>query len=95
MQTYKVKDVFLQTRCVNPTTAWSLNRAVEIHNRDVIELLIQYGANLEQMADDYNGETALFTAVRMRNTATVRQLLEQGANVNHRQINGRTALMSM
>ena len=52
--------------------------------------MIQHGADLELEND--NGETALFTAVRLHNTAAARQLLAHGANVNHRQINGRTAL---
>ena len=84
------KRICLQARCNSKTAESPLSCAVQFYNHDVIELLIQHGADLELTNED--GETALFTAVRMRNTAAARQLLERGANVNHRQINGRTAL---
>ena len=71
--------------------ATPLTLAVMAGKCDVIQLLIDHGADLELELTD--GRTALFEAVWARNTPSAKRLLENGANVNHRLANGRTALI--
>jgi hypothetical protein len=55
----------------------------------LVQLLQRYGANLEEIAHD---ETPLLHALKSRRLATTRALLALGANVNHADSKGATAL---
>ena len=55
--------------------------AVTFKRHDVIQLLIDHGADLELAVAD--GWTALFVAVKVNDTSAAKLLLEHGANVNH------------
>ena len=66
--------------------------AVTSKRHDVIQLLIEHGADLELEVAD--GSTALFAAVKVNDTSAAKLLLEHGANVNHRQKYRLTALFT-
>ena len=57
--------------------------AVTSKRHDVIQLLIEHGADLELAVAD--GWTALFAAVKVIDTSAAKLLLKHGANVNHRE----------
>jgi ankyrin repeat protein len=58
-----------------------LVKATETKQHKVIELLLEYGANLEQK--DGDGDTALHTAINWQHPETLKFLLSKGANPNN------------
>ena len=58
---------------------------------DVIELLLDRGANIEAQAR--NGMTAFIYASAMNNAEIAQLLLDRGANIEAQALNGKTALM--
>ncbi len=72
-------------------TLHPLHVASEIGNKELVELLLQNGADVN--AQDNEGLTALMLASIKGHTETVNLLLQNGANVNAQNNNGRTALM--
>lgn len=66
--------------------------AIRAHQREVVSLLIERGANVSMMSDD-RGNTPLMEAAVRGDTETVERLLRHGADVNLQSKNGQTALM--
>ena len=68
----------------------SLMKAAELHNSDVVLLLINNGANVNMQNN--NGQTALMLAPQDGSTEIVCMLLEANADPNIRDKTGETAL---
>lgn len=64
--------------------------AVEKDHIDILQLLIDNGADIE--ARTLGGETALVLACRYLNTDTVELLIENGADINAKTSEGQTLL---
>jgi ankyrin repeat protein len=58
--------------------------------KDIVEMLLQAGANIEHRNDQ--GETALISAAQEGHKEIVQMLLDAGANVNQENADGETAL---
>lgn len=71
-----------------PTSA--LLNAVDNENLEIVQLLIEYGANLE--SKDTWGRTALIDSAMKANLELVKLLLDAGANKNAQDYDGVTAL---
>ncbi|KAH7459204.1 hypothetical protein FOMA001_g20153 [Fusarium oxysporum f. sp. matthiolae] len=71
-----------------------LQKAVEIGNLDIIDLLLQAGAHINAPPSFFGGATALQIAAIQGNLGLVKQLLDLGARINARGARqcGRTAL---
>jgi ankyrin repeat protein len=59
-------------------------------NIEMVDLLLKYGAKVDQLDD--TSETLLFTAISDKNVNLVILLLEYNANPNHRNLNNETPL---
>src|SRR5262249_16061291 len=59
-----------------------LSQAVISGRKDVVKLLIDAGANLEQTDEDPSGRTPLLSAVALGHLEIVKLLASSGANVN-------------
>ncbi len=70
----------------------SLTRAVKKHKLDVVDVLIQAGADVNA-TDKKHAETALMWACREGNSKSIKMLLAAKANVNLKDQMGRTALI--
>ncbi len=71
-----------------------LYQAILLHPKSgLAELLLQYGADPNGVVTP-SGETPLYPAIRHRDLALVRLLIERGANVNHQGRTGQTPLMT-
>jgi|GEM_PF-4708792 len=77
-------------RAANNTTT-ALIEAVRKKNKQLVQKLIEYGADLE--ARDAAGATALIEAAYLNNKPLVDILIKKGAAVNAQDNDGRTALM--
>lgn len=62
----------------------------QVTDRDIVRFLVEQGADLEHT--NAKSETALLTAIRAANQRLVAHLVEQGANVNVRGLDGVSAL---
>ncbi|ORX57875.1 ankyrin [Piromyces finnis] len=60
-------------------------------NQDIVELLLELGANVNHT--NSKGETALFHAIKICDDEIAIQLINKGANVNAQDINGDTPVM--
>ena len=58
--------------------------------KDIVEMLLQAGANIEHRNDQ--GETALISAAQEGHTEIVQMLLDAGSDVNQENADGETAL---
>jgi ankyrin repeat protein len=74
------------------TPNYSLWAASFNNDLEAIRLLIRYGANLE---DAFENETPFLSAIKTSHFRSAEELLEHGANVNHRDSKGMTALHYM
>jgi hypothetical protein len=68
-----------------------LHSAATLGNKEIVELLIQHGANVNK-ADDMSYITPLFNAVLLYRTDVIKLLLKAGADINVRNSNGKTPL---
>jgi serine/threonine protein kinase len=75
----------------NKDNAPNLFLAAENGLKDIVQLLIDQGANIEHANDD--GETALFRAAYNGHIDVVQLLIDQGANIEHADNGGYTALL--
>jgi ankyrin repeat protein len=65
--------------------------AVEKGYADIVRVLLQYGADVNAIAED-DGYTALHLAVYYGHLEVVITLLQKGADINIKDINGKTVL---
>jgi len=70
-----------QTALIQSMTYSFYDREQFPNTKDIVELLVQHGANPE--AEDRVGCTALFYAIRIYNREIILFLLNNGANINH------------
>jgi len=75
---------------ITKPAAGDLWKAVAYRDLSKVKSLIDRGADLDE--SNYNGETALITAVRMGSVQMAGLLIEAGANLEVRDKSGRTAL---
>jgi len=69
----------------------SLITAVENGDTEVVQLLLDKGADIE--TENYDGSTALIWAAANGHTEVVKLLLDKGANIQARNVHGHTALV--
>jgi len=66
--------------------------AVDTHNWEAVELLLDYGANIDIKSKDGKGLTPLHFAVLLRDENMVKLLVNNGADINAQDNNGCTPL---
>ena len=71
----------------------ALNTAVRFRRNQLIDILLRSGAEINA-ADESSGRTALALAVEIKDTETVKQLIEAGANLEMTDTWGNTPLMT-
>lgn len=84
------RDIFGRTPLLLAVAADELAVSPEAH-QNLIAMLIAYGADVD--IEDESGTTPLMLAARAGDTATVRQLCDEAADVHRRDAKGRTAAM--
>eukprot|EP00184_Porphyridium_aerugineum_P002789 CAMPEP_0184700338 /NCGR_PEP_ID=MMETSP0313-20130426/12203_1 /TAXON_ID=2792 /ORGANISM="Porphyridium aerugineum, Strain SAG 1380-2" /LENGTH=588 /DNA_ID=CAMNT_0027159951 /DNA_START=196 /DNA_END=1959 /DNA_ORIENTATION=- len=91
-QVVKFIDMGVKLNCRDERNWTALHLAVENSHENIVELLLNKGANIN---DEYNYRaTALHIATKKNSASMVKLLLNKGANVNHENNYGITPLYS-
>ena len=73
---------------------YALNRAIIEGEKDIVDLLINAGANPVESFDDDDGVTAFYIAASQPSVNILEKILDVGIDVNYVEKNGETALIS-